>query len=301
MPLYQRVSSKCRLCYHRRMANVAAAIACLGLLTCATAAGAADRADALSRARSLYNAHQFESAVTAADEAHAVPALADSADLIAARAYLERFRATAAADDLDGARERLRRLDPRHLTPRERIEYLVGLGEALYFDGSYGAAASTFDSAIARDDGGVDGTERVLDWWATAVDEDARLRPDIERQQMYQRIRDRMQRELERRDSAVAAYWLAASARGQGDLQSAWDAALAAWVRASFAADGGTALRTDIDLLMQRAIVPERAKATAQPPEALKAEWDEFKERWARESGVSPSLPSSSLQSPHRQ
>ncbi len=273
----------------------------LALAAASDAAAAAERADALLRARSFYNSKQFEMALTAAEEAHAVPSLADSADLIAARAYLERFRATASADDLDGARERLRRLDPRHLTSRERIEFLVGLGEALFFEGAYGAAASAFDSAAGRDDGGVEGSDRVLDWWATAVDEDARLRPDIERQQMYQHIRDRMRQELERRDSAVAAYWLAASARGQGDLQGAWDAALAAWVRASLAADGGASLRSDIDLLMQRGIVPERAKATAQPPEAVKAEWDEFKERWTREGGsVSLSLPSSFPQSPHR-
>jgi hypothetical protein len=31
---------------------------------------------------------------------------------------------------------------------------------------------------------------------------------------------------------------------------------------------------------MLRAIIPERARATAQPPDNLRAEWDKFKEKW---------------------
>ena len=65
-----------------------------------------------------------------------MPARADAADLVAARAYLERFRASAAPDDLVNARERLRRIDPQKFPPRERTEYIVGLGEALFFDGA---------------------------------------------------------------------------------------------------------------------------------------------------------------------
>src|SRR6266516_2486621 len=72
----------------------------------------------------------------------------DGADLVAARAYLERFRASEASDDLTNARERLRRLDPQKLAPRERVEYIVGLGEALYLDQSFGAASAVFDSVL---------------------------------------------------------------------------------------------------------------------------------------------------------
>jgi len=82
--------------------------------------------------------------------------------------------------------------------------------------------------------------------------------------------------------SAAAAYWLAASARGQGDLQAAWDAAQAAWARSSLAADHGEGLRTDIDRLVLHALVPERAKATAQEPERLRQEWERFKDRWKK-------------------
>ncbi len=80
--------------------------------------------------------------------------------------------------------------------------------------------------------------------------------------------------------SGTAAYWLAAAARAQGDLQAAWDAALAGWVRAPLLADRGVALRADLDRLVLRAIVPDRAKATAQTPETLRQQWEQFKERW---------------------
>ena len=50
--------------------------------------------DPLARARALYNQQQFEAAVTAAEEARVTPARADAADLVAARAYLERYRAS---------------------------------------------------------------------------------------------------------------------------------------------------------------------------------------------------------------
>jgi hypothetical protein len=82
--------------------------------------------------------------------------------------------------------------------------------------------------------------------------------------------------------SSAASYWLAAAARGQGDLDAAWDAAKAGWVRAPLADDRGAALRADIDRLVQRGVVPERAKVTAQPAEALLAEWERFKESWSR-------------------
>jgi tetratricopeptide (TPR) repeat protein len=240
--------------------------------------------DPIGRARALYNEGRFDQAIAASDTAHAVPAFANSADLIAARAYLERFRATGVADDLTSARERLRRLDAQRLGPRERIEFLVGIGQALFFDEAFGAAADVFSSVLARD-GSLPPAqrERVLDWWASALDRDARPRSDLERQGIYQKIRDRMSDELAGHpESASAAYWLAAAARGQGDLQAAWDAAEAGWVRAALSADHGVALRADLDRLVLRGIVPDRARALAQPPEALRQDWERFKERWSK-------------------
>src|SRR4029077_2012701 len=101
--------------------------------------------DPLARARQLYNQRQFLEAVNAAEQARQLPAHADLADLVAARDYLERFRESAAGDDPAYARARRSRLDPAKFPPRERAEYIVGLGEALFFDDSYGAAAAVFD------------------------------------------------------------------------------------------------------------------------------------------------------------
>src|SRR2546428_6210298 len=148
------------------------------VLTTSAPVRAAD--DRLARGRLLYNQRAYEAAVTAAEEARANPARADAADLVAARAYLERFRASAASDDLTNARDRLRRLDPQRFAPRERTEYIVGLGEALFFDESFGAAAAVFDSVLLSGElMSTDARERVLDWWATAVDHEAKPRPDI--------------------------------------------------------------------------------------------------------------------------
>src|SRR5258708_1626454 len=203
------------------------------------AAAAPSRAadDPLARARQLYNQHEYEAAVIAAEQVRQMPARADAADLIAARAYLERFRGSAASDDLTNARDRLRRLDPQRFGPRERVEYVVGLGETLFFDGAYGAAATVFDSVLqSRDLLAGDARERVLDWWASALDREARPRSDIDRQPVYLRIRARMEGELATHSgSASAAYWLAAAARAQGDLHAARGAAPAAWVPAALA------------------------------------------------------------------
>jgi hypothetical protein len=254
------------------------------LILAATPLSAADPKDPLERARTLYNLGQFDAALAAAEEGGRMPARQDSADLIAARAFLERFRETAAPEDLTNARERLRRLNPERLGAAERVEYIVGLGEALFFGESAGAAAEVFESVLARrEDLLPEARERVLDWWASAVDREVRPRPDIERQDVYRKLRERMQAELGANPaSTVASYWLAAAAWAQGDLQAAWDAAQAGWVRAPLTSDRGVTLRGELDRLVQRGIAPARAKALAQPPDAVRLDWESFKERWNR-------------------
>ncbi len=261
----------------RVVAAAAAVVLCLS-----GAAAAQPPGDPIARARALYNQGDFEGALVVAEEARLDPERADSADLIAARAYLERFRMSALPEDLSGARDRLRHLNPGLFGAGERLEFIVGLGEALFFENQPGAAATLFASAL---DGPTELTpnarERVLDWWASAVDADARPRPDLEQHAIYQQVVARMREELTQNvSSATAAYWLAAAARGQGDLQSAWDAALAGWLRAPLTSDRGASLRGDLDRLVLRAIVPERARMMSQPPERLLAEWEAFKERW---------------------
>lgn len=262
------------------MRRLAAAVAVLLML--ATPAFSADPRDPLERARTLYNQRQFEEAVKAADEVRRVPLQADRADLIAARAYLERFRESSLPDDLIHARERLRGITPGKFSVGERIEFIVGLGETLYFERASGAAAAVFESVLlSLGDLSGEARERVLDWWASALDQDARARPEIERQSIYQRVRDRMAIELAGNPaSGTAPYWAAAAARGQGDLQAAWDAAQAGWVRAPLTREQGVPLRSDLDQLVHKAIVPERARVLARPPETILAEWEQFKEIW---------------------
>jgi hypothetical protein len=256
--------------------------ALLAALWLAVPAAAAD--DPVAKARQLYNQGDFAAAIVAAEQAHLSPLRADAADLVAARAYLEQYRESAAPDDLTNARDRLRRLTPDRFDPQERTEYLIGLGETLYFDEAYGAASTVFESVLQ---GGSllagPARERVLDWWATAFDRDVRPRPELDRQLMYQRMRTRLAEELAQHPtSGAAAYWLAAASRAQGDLQAAWDAAEAGWVRAPLTADRGETLRADLDRLVLRVIAPERAKVLAQPADNLRADWERFKARWQK-------------------
>lgn len=277
------------MCYHRAMAarrsSSALWPAILALAWCLVGPSlAAQSRDPLERARILYNQRQYTEALAAAEEAARTPARADSANLIAARAILERYRESAAAEDLTNARDRLRTLNTEGFSPTERVEYVIGLGEALFFDGLPGPAAAIFGAVVAGPDfltpAARDG---LLDWWASAIDRDARRQPDIERRAIYQRILDRMEVELGANPgSAAASYWLAAGAWGRGDLSAAWDAALAGWVRAGLTSDQNADLRGDLDRLMLRGIIPERAKATAQPIDIVRADWERFKERWSR-------------------
>ena len=82
---------------------------------------------------------------------------------------------------------------------------------------------------------------------------------------------------------AVANYWLVAAARGRGDVDRAWDAAIAAWVSAALAPETTKTLRADLDRLVNEALIPERARtrpAREDPAVALRVEWERMKEQW---------------------
>jgi hypothetical protein len=256
------------------------------LLVSATAVSAADP---LTEARRLYTAKQYEAAERLAREAAATPALADAAFVVLGRIKLERYRQTANAADLASARDSFRRIDPRALDTRERVELAVGLGEAVYLDDRFGAAAELFEGVLDRSvQLGPGAHDRVLDWWATALDRQAQRRKAEERAPTYARILARMRAEVAQNPGSTPAnYWLVAAARACGDLEQAWTAAAAGWLRAPMAEDRGAALRADLDRLVVQAIIPERAgKLSVRDSKQVQAhmlnEWKTFKENWTK-------------------
>jgi hypothetical protein len=98
-----------------------------------------------------------------------------------------------------------------------------------------------------------------------------------------------MEEELQRvEDSRVASYWLVAGTRAAGDVERAWSAAIAAWVRAAQAGPKGAALQADLDRLVIQAVIPERARqlasnnpdAAVASAAAMRKEWELLKQAW---------------------
>jgi hypothetical protein len=251
-----------------------------------SAAGAAAEPATLARARALYNAGSYDAAIEAAATARREPAAGDAAALVMGRSHLERFRGAGAAEDLNAARTTLAGVRLEMLSPRDQLDLLIGLGQTLYFSDVYGAAADVFDSALGRA-AILNPRDRakLIDWWATALDRQAQARPADRRAPIYERIVDRIEGELHSEPgSAVANYWLVVGTRGAGDLDRAWDAALAGWVRATLGADV-VALRVELDRVVTEALIPERARTRpvreqADAAASMRAEWEQIKSAW---------------------
>ena len=246
----------------------------------------AQRAD-LARARSLYNSRQFEASIEAALAAQKLPATSDAAAVVLARAHLERYRERANPDDLSAARVALGTVRVSNLDARDGIDLLIALGEALFFEDDYGAAAALFESGIdAAVSQGAETGEAMIDWWGSAVERHAEALGREERIAAFGRLRQRMARELSRNpSSSAAAYWFVVGTRGTGEATAAWDAAIAGWVRARLAGARSATLRADLDKLMLEGIIPDRVRAIAtdrrgQAESDLRAEWAVVKERW---------------------
>ncbi|PYR65979.1 MAG: hypothetical protein DMF88_17930 [Acidobacteria bacterium] len=246
------------------------------------AAGTAYAADPpLARARTLYNAADYDGAIAAAAMARAQANTADAAALVEARARLERFRRGGDAMDLAGAREALNATRPALLSARDQVDYLIGLGQSLYLAGLFGSAAELFDTSLERSAVLPErDRQMLLDWWATALDRDAQSSPPERRARLAARIAGRMDEELRRDPGSVPAnYWLAVAARASGDLDTAWDAAVGAWVRATLG-PASMQLRADIDRLVMEVLIPERARVRRETADALRSQWNQVKEEW---------------------
>ena len=251
-----------------------------GLLVLSAAPVLAAEPPPLATARALYNAANYDGAISAATESRRLAQWADASALVLARSHLELYRLRSNPDDLAAARQALLTVRAGILSPRDQVDQLIGLGQSLYFGELYGASAELFDTALGR--AALLSTRdrlQLLDWWATALDRDAQSRPVDRRQDVYDRILRRMEDEL-RVDASnpTANYWLVVSARGTEDLDRAWQAAIAAWVRSSLAPDRATKLREDLDRLVTQALISDRVRARPgrEQPEALtslQAEW----------------------------
>ena len=262
-----------------------ALVAALAILICG-APIAAQRAE-LAKARSAYNQQQFEDAIAAALNAQKVGGTADAATVVLSRAYLERYRQRDNPADLAAARAQLGTVRVSNLDSRDHVDFMMALGEALFFEDDFGAAAAMFESGIdsALAQGGATG-EAMLDWWGSAVERQAESLERDQRAVVFGRMRERMTRELARNPaSAAGAYWAVVAARGSGDARGAWDGAVAAWVRARLAGSRSAQLRADLDKLVLEGIIPDRVRTLPQEKRGqaeadLRTEWAILKERW---------------------
>jgi hypothetical protein len=271
---------------------------CLGLFGVPTGRALAQVAspDLLEQARVAYNQERYDDAIRLATDARRQVALAPPATVVFARAHLEQFRRDNDPASLVAAREALRGVDAAILPARDRVELLIALGESLYLDDEhslddrFSAAAEQFEVALGQADTlDEHSRDRLFDWWAGSIDRQAQQGPETDRVGLYGRVLTRATDELARNPSAAApSYWLAAAARGTGDLPRAAGAAMAGWVRAGALGDRGIDLRVDLDRLMLQVILPERARELAGEADArptlqlLETQWMQTKQKWAR-------------------
>jgi hypothetical protein len=258
----------------------------VGMIFWGATAASAQRAE-LAKARSAYNQQQFDDAIQAALTAQKVGATADAATVVLSRSYLERYRQRANPADLAAARAQLGTVRVANLDPRDHVDFMMALGEALFFEDEFGAAAAMFESGIdAAFAQGRSTGESMLDWWGSAVERQTQSLEREQRAPVFARMRERMTRELARNPgSAAAGYWSVVAIRGEGDAVGAWGAAIASWVRARLAGGRSAQLRADLDNLVLEGIIPDRvrllpAEGRGQAESDLRTEWAVVKERW---------------------
>jgi hypothetical protein len=241
----------------------------------------------LIKARGLYNARDYSGAIEAAGEARRQPDWADTAAVVQGRAFLERYRQGTDPADLAAGREAFQSVRSQKLAPRDYVDLLVGMGQYLYLAETFGPAAELFDTALAQSFLLTDGERlTLLDWWANALERSAQARPADRRVPVFERLITRMEDEI-RRDAAnpVANYWLAVAARGSGDTDRAWDAAIAGWVRSSLSPDSAPKVRQDLDSFVTKVLVPERmrtrgSRESQETSKAMLEEWEQLKKQW---------------------
>jgi hypothetical protein len=247
----------------------------------------------LERARALYNEGLFDEAIAAAAVAKGKAGAAPSATLIAARARLERFRATRDPQDLGAARAELVSLNPRNLAPQEAIEWQIGLATALFLEDQPGPAADMFTRVMPGARGRMSAIEfeKLVEWWAATLSRVAESLTPPARKEAYEAMQAAVRAELDANPlSRPGTYWLVVATRGAGDLDGAWNAAVAGWIRAGSQPESKR-LRDDLERFVTQTLIPERAQArtgqrldareTVAEAQSMTAEWRAITGRWS--------------------
>jgi hypothetical protein len=267
------------------------ATGCLALVAALVACVSVDIAQAaeppaLAKARTLYNTGNYEGAIDAAAVSRRQAGWADASALVIGRSHIERYRQSADPKDLAAAREALGTVHLAALAPRDQVDLIIGLGLSLYLVEKFGESTFLFDNALTHASLlSVKDRRMLLDWWATAIDKEAQTRQGDRRRALFEQIAVRMQDELKQDPgSAVANYWRAVAARGAGDLEGAWDAAVAGWVVSTLSPETTESLRADLEKLVQQALIPERSRLSGRDSQealaSLRAEWELVKQQW---------------------
>jgi len=181
----------------------------------------------------------------------------------ATRGGLERFRQNGDAGDLGAARAALVSLNPRVLAPQEIIEWQIGIGTALFLENQPGAAAEMFATILptARERLSPAELDKLVEWWASTMARVAESQTGSARKDAYTAMLSAVREELERNPlSWPASYWLVVAARGAGNLDDSWNAAITAWIRAGSQPEGEQ-VRGDLDRFVTQTLIPERAQA----------------------------------------
>jgi tetratricopeptide (TPR) repeat protein len=241
----------------------------------------------LAKARTLYNQRQFDEAISAASQARRQPDLADMAAIVLARAHLERYRERADPSDLSAAREALNAVRATSLDQRDQVELILALGQSLFLEDDFGAAAEMLESGLERAASADPAlSEAFMEWWGSSIERVAGTMSRDPRHVLFRRLFVGARDELARHPtSAAAIYWTAAALRGAGELERAWDSAVAGWVRSRLIGERSAALRADLDRLVLQGIVPDRVRHLVSEQQAgaesqLKADWELVKETW---------------------
>jgi len=257
--------------------------------------GSAAAQNGLAEARRLYNAGLFDQAIAAAQNSSESSRLPSATAVIVGRSRLERFRTLQDPQELDRARADLAAVNPMQLSPQERMEWQMGLGEALLLDNQPGPASEILSTLVpsARPRLTSVENEKLLEWLAVSISRFAETLAGDARNGQYHRLLTTLAAILQNEPASRAAnYWSVVASRGTGDLESAWNLAMAGWVRAGSDQRSGS-LRNDLDQFVTRTLIPERARsktgqrldarATVAEIAAMTEGWRAFIRRWAEE------------------